>query len=290
MLDEPDETFYVMLSNATGARIGYQSQGTGTILDDDPTAARTTLSAAASGIAKDFTGSGTFTQLVATDANGDLTVMRYAAAPVGSLPAEQRSMLEYEHPHGHRRFGRRGDVRLLREHVHVRHVVSDVVRAGLRLRRQRLGHAGGRHRPGRVPQRLPDSRRARAQRHAGPGVGTLAAGTVQLPGPAVGRSGGHEHHLEQPDRLQSAQAGLPYERGPGRAASSVDNPSVVESTPASGGTSTNDLVFTLFLSQPATVPVTVAYQTADGTALVGDGDYTSTRGMITFYPATRARR
>src|SRR5262249_12463715 len=55
VLDEPDETFYVNLTSPTGAWLGW-SQGTGTILDDDAAAPRTTLSAAAWGVAKDFTG------------------------------------------------------------------------------------------------------------------------------------------------------------------------------------------------------------------------------------------
>ena len=57
---------------------------------------------------------------------------------------------------------------------------------------------------------------------------------------------------------------------------SVGDASIVE-----GNSGTKQLVFTVSLSQAATGPVTVAYATADGTALAGQ-DYVAKSGTITF--------
>src|SRR6185503_4381447 len=48
------------------------------------------------------------------------------------------------------------------------------------------------------------------------------------------------------------------------------------------------LAFRVRLSQSAIDPVTVDYQTVDGTATVADGDYTPTSGTLTFAPRDTA--
>ena len=50
-----------------------------------------------------------------------------------------------------------------------------------------------------------------------------------------------------------------------------------------GNSGTTDAVFTLTLSAPSSVPVTVAYGTEDGTAKAGS-DYLTTNGIVTFAP------
>ena len=54
-------------------------------------------------------------------------------------------------------------------------------------------------------------------------------------------------------------------------------------TVTEGDTGTVNAVFTVSLSAPSGQPVTVAYATADGTALAGS-DYTATSGTLTFAP------
>jgi hypothetical protein len=55
--------------------------------------------------------------------------------------------------------------------------------------------------------------------------------------------------------------------------------------PASGGSSAGTTVatFTVTLNAPSTQPVTVAFTTADGTAVQGK-DYVATSGTLTFAP------
>src|SRR5205085_11325480 len=67
---------------------------------------------------------------------------------------------------------------------------------------------------------------------------------------------------------------------------SVSDVSVAEGTPQPGGGSTGPgaAVFTLSLSQASTTPVTVTYQTADGSATAWSGDYGATAGYVVFNP------
>jgi aryl-phospho-beta-D-glucosidase BglC (GH1 family) len=58
---------------------------------------------------------------------------------------------------------------------------------------------------------------------------------------------------------------------------------LMSAMPATSGTSTAVATFTLTLSAPATQPVSVAYSTADGTAIQGT-DYMATAGILTFAP------
>src|SRR5262249_4464561 len=55
-------------------------------------------------------------------------------------------------------------------------------------------------------------------------------------------------------------------------------------TVAEGNAGTTNAVFTVTLSAPSTVPVTVSYATADGTAKASDSDYVATSGTLTFAP------
>src|SRR5205814_2135804 len=51
-----------------------------------------------------------------------------------------------------------------------------------------------------------------------------------------------------------------------------------------GNTGTANLVFTVTLTGPTEVPVTVDFTTADGSATVADDDYRATAGTLTFAP------
>jgi hypothetical protein len=64
---------------------------------------------------------------------------------------------------------------------------------------------------------------------------------------------------------------------------SVDNPRVLEGT---GANSTMN--FTVSLALPSAVPVTVAFQTADRTAVAGS-DYDATNGTLTFNPGETSK-
>ncbi|MDE1569445.1 Calx-beta domain-containing protein [Aquabacter sp. P-9] len=57
--------------------------------------------------------------------------------------------------------------------------------------------------------------------------------------------------------------------------------SVTDASVTEGNSGTKELAFTVSLSSAATAPVTVAYATADGTALAGS-DYTAKSGTLTF--------
>src|SRR5262249_21209748 len=88
---ERDETFRLNLSNNVGAAMG-DSQGIGTILNDDVDPTRSEITVAASGSASDYVGDGTFTQLDTTSYS-----VRVARAPytnVPNTPLDQRGLLE----------------------------------------------------------------------------------------------------------------------------------------------------------------------------------------------------
>lgn len=53
-----------------------------------------------------------------------------------------------------------------------------------------------------------------------------------------------------------------------------------------GTSGTTPFVFTLTLSNPSSLPITVNFATADGTATVAGGDYNSNSGMVTFPAGT----
>ena len=55
-----------------------------------------------------------------------------------------------------------------------------------------------------------------------------------------------------------------------------------------GNTGTHSAVFVVRLSAPSAAPVTVTYQTADGSATAGT-DYTAASGSLTFGPYIRSR-
>ena len=61
--------------------------------------------------------------------------------------------------------------------------------------------------------------------------------------------------------------------------------SVADATIPEGG----NAVFTVSLSAPSDADVLVNYATSDGTALVGDSDYTSASGTLTIRPSRRTR-
>jgi Domain of unknown function (DUF4347)/Calx-beta domain/FG-GAP-like repeat/WD40-like Beta Propeller Repeat len=62
-------------------------------------------------------------------------------------------------------------------------------------------------------------------------------------------------------------------------------PNLVVETPTAvqeGNTGTTAVTFTVRLSQATTVPVSVNYQTANGTATIADGDYSAVNGTLNF--------
>jgi ribosomal protein L35AE/L33A len=63
---------------------------------------------------------------------------------------------------------------------------------------------------------------------------------------------------------------------------------VSDASVTEGDTGTTSAVFTVSLSAASGLPVTVAYATADGTAVAG-GDYTATSGTLTFPAGTTTR-
>lgn len=65
---------------------------------------------------------------------------------------------------------------------------------------------------------------------------------------------------------------------------SVNDASVKE-----GNSGTTSMTFTVTLSSPTTVPVTVNYATADGDAQVANGDYQSKTGTLTFAPGETSK-
>jgi len=56
-----------------------------------------------------------------------------------------------------------------------------------------------------------------------------------------------------------------------------------------GNSGTNDLPFTITLSNATDVPVTVNYTTADGSATTADGDYQAKTGSVTFAPGETSK-
>ena len=65
----------------------------------------------------------------------------------------------------------------------------------------------------------------------------------------------------------------------------INDVSLAEGT----GKKTTAFTFTVTLSKPSRVPVTVHYATANGTAIAGQ-DYIPTRGKLVFEPRETARR
>jgi ELWxxDGT repeat protein len=59
---------------------------------------------------------------------------------------------------------------------------------------------------------------------------------------------------------------------------------VDDATVSEGHTGTQSASFTVTLSDPSTLPVTVSYTTANGTATTGNNDYVANTGTLTFTP------
>ncbi len=123
------------------------------------------------------------------------------------------------------------------------------------------------------------------------GTLTLAPGTgsLELPVALIG------DRLSEPDESFTVELSDPVNATLGAAAGtatifdndvveiSVDDPSVVE-----GDGSGAQALFTVTLSLPSTLEVTVAYATADAEALAGD-DYTAAAGSLSFAPGELSR-
>src|SRR5439155_23244 len=69
-----------------------------------------------------------------------------------------------------------------------------------------------------------------------------------------------------------------------KVAADVNTPaiSIADVSAAEGNSGTTPMSFTVSLSNPSDQPVTVDYQTADGTATVANSDYNSAAGTLTF--------
>ena len=61
-------------------------------------------------------------------------------------------------------------------------------------------------------------------------------------------------------------------------------------TVAEGNTGTTNAVFTVTLSAASSLPVSVSFSTANGTATTADNDYTAVTGTVTFAPGTTAQQ
>ncbi|HYR67883.1 MAG TPA: Calx-beta domain-containing protein, partial [Reyranella sp.] len=79
----------------------------------------------------------------------------------------------------------------------------------------------------------------------------------------------------------TAASGLVIDAAVGSPPPVLPTLSVADASIAEGNTGTSQLSFTVTLSQAATIPVTVSYSTADGTASAGT-DYTARSGTLTF--------
>lgn len=66
--------------------------------------------------------------------------------------------------------------------------------------------------------------------------------------------------------------------------------SVADTVAPEGDSGIASMVFTVRLSNPSSVPVTVEYATADGTATLADSDYNSASGTLTFAPGQLERQ
>src|SRR5262249_50011893 len=88
---ETDETFVVTLSGASNATIS-QGSATGTILDDDPTGP-IEVNATTGGMARDYTGTGTFTEAVTGVSS--VSIRKFNFVPGGGNPVDERAILEF---------------------------------------------------------------------------------------------------------------------------------------------------------------------------------------------------
>jgi hypothetical protein len=277
-VDESDETFMIVMSNAVGATFA-DSQALGTILDNDPTAPRTSLGAVSSGYAADNDGNGTFDQFLTTDSNGQLPVYNsdtfaperrailefnvssVNAAAVGSVTFDFRQT-SYTFGPGYST----GSVEIYGYAGNGSASLADATSAGAVF----LGVYDPKDDTG--PHSVTLDRTAMLSLvGAGNYVGLRLVGISNAESTFYAPTG------YTPPALVFHTHALPP-----AVTISIGDVSVVEGDP-DGGNSYTDLIFTLTLSGANTVPVAVTWQTADGTALAGS-DYVASRGVVVFNP------
>jgi hypothetical protein len=272
---EANETFTVSLSSPLGASLG-RATGTVTIVDDDPAGSYVSLAPQTTGSARDSTGSGSFTQLT-SGATSDLNVSKSVA-----YPSESRALLEFD----------------------ARSVTAASVGAAVFNFYQNMNTFGPNY-----------ANEVRVYGYAADGTVTLADAT--RPAVFLGAYAPYQNNgwlsvaldraavvslLSQSGYIGLRVVGLPetaisfygqsgyypprlgfsYSAAPAVPGVVVNDAAAAEGNPSAGATS--DVPVTISLTQPSTVPVTVTYATANGTATAGS-DYTAlTNGVLIFWP------
>jgi hypothetical protein len=277
-VDESDETFMVVMSNAVGATFA-DSQALGTILDNDPAAPGTSLGAVSSGYAADDDGNGTFDQFLTTDSNGQLpvynsdtfaperrailefSVSSVNAAAVGSVTFDFRQT-SYTFGPGYET----GSVEIYGYAGNGSASLADATSAGAVF----LGVYDPKDDTG--PHSVALDRTAMLSL-----VGSGSYVGLRLVGISNAESTFYAPTGYSPPALVFHAHAVPP-----AVTVSIGDGSAVEGDP-DGGSPYTDLVFTLTLSGASTVPVAVTWQTADGAALAGS-DYVASRGVVVFNP------
>ncbi|HYV38561.1 MAG TPA: Calx-beta domain-containing protein, partial [Gemmataceae bacterium] len=271
-LKEANETFIVNLYNPSNATLA-RSQGTATIMDDDPNGA-IELSPAVTGEAIDYTGSGVFT--VAFVNNTNVSVRRYFSPGTGQ-PYDDRGLFEYNLAAV---AGQQTGSVLLRVYENSFASASQQILV--------YGYAGD----GAISTADGSSRGVLLgsfDPKGGTGWRVVAldlAGVQSLLGASgflgirlVGTFDGNTSISTSPNSNNQPLVDFVPGTPPTVPNLSVSDPSVVEGSTAGF---TSAMTFTLTLSQASATPVTVTYQFADGTATVAGGDYSPPSYTIIF--------
>jgi hypothetical protein len=286
-VNQPNRTFFLNLSVPANATIA-RGQATATIIDDDP-ATHYTFSQPHATSVDDMAGPGVFTQFSNINTNFTLSVRKFTTflVPPGT-PYDERSVLEsdvhttpvaslasatftfYESGYTSNSapvliYGYVGDGWLSTTDATSPAVLlgSYDPTAGLGLHTVGLDAAGVRSLAGSAGW-----------------TGWLG---IRLVGPSDTNTQLNSTYAANPPTLDF-NLGAP----PPLPTVSVNDVTAVEGTSSGvgGGTGTTPFTFTVTLSQPSSGPVTVAYQTADGTARSGYGNngYVATGGALVFAP------
>lgn len=274
---EANETFTLNLSSPVNATLA-RSQATGTILDDDPNGI-SEFTAVAAGSAADYTGNGTYTELL--DGMTQMIVRHFDGTVSQGIPHDQRAIMEF-------------DVRSLPAQQFSSITLTYYQNAWTSSTPYVLvyGYAGN----GSVT--LADATSPSVllgSDTTGTGTGwrtiTLDPGAVlSLTGQTgylgLRVVGGNNANLQflGPNGYNPLKLDFTPGTPPSPPAVSVSDVTQAEgSYTGIAGPATTNMVFTVSLSQANSTPVTVTYQTADGTAQAGS-DYVATKGTLIFGP------
>ncbi|HVK11272.1 MAG TPA: Calx-beta domain-containing protein, partial [Gemmataceae bacterium] len=273
---EGDETFAVTITPITGGLGIGTGTGTATIIDDDPTSGTLSVTATAFGYADDAGANGSFETLAGLDED---------SIPVARTPGqfERRSLFEF-------------DVRPVVEGQVTYALLTLSLGPTQAADVAVVGYAGN------GALELADATRAATDLAAFQHVGSAGRRTLILDRATVlALTGGSDWlgiRLQPGAAAGSVTVGTPFgavSRAPAltfrtdaapvptievsdsEAAESVNPPPLNYTTP-----------FGVYLDAPTTIPVTVSYATADGTATAG-ADYLARSGTVTFEPGETRR-